>query len=131
MAQAVEFALILPVMMAISSGIVDYGWYFSQDLALIDASRSGVRAGVTADPEVDDYCDLAVDATRDALTLAGLDGTAATVTAATTGSGDDRTLTVTVSLPYGAPFGLVPVPPNLANAATMRIEDGDGADCST
>ena len=42
----VEFALILPVVVLFVFGIIDFGWAFSQQLALKHAAREGVRAAV-------------------------------------------------------------------------------------
>jgi len=42
---AVEFALIMPLFMAIVFGVIDYGWYFYQRYALAAAVRDGIRAG--------------------------------------------------------------------------------------
>jgi TadE-like protein len=44
---AVEFALILPLFLAVLFGIIDYGWYFYQRYALDAAIREGIRYGVT------------------------------------------------------------------------------------
>ncbi|HEY2729206.1 MAG TPA: TadE family protein, partial [Polyangia bacterium] len=44
---AIEFALILPLFLAILFGIIDYGWYFYQRYALVAAIRDGVRYGAT------------------------------------------------------------------------------------
>jgi Flp pilus assembly protein TadG len=44
---AVEFALVLPVFVAVLFGMVDYGWYFYQKFTLASAIREGVRLGAT------------------------------------------------------------------------------------
>jgi hypothetical protein len=44
---AVEFALILPLFLAVLFGIIDYGWYFYQRYALDAAIHDGIRYGVT------------------------------------------------------------------------------------
>ena len=44
---AVEFALIMPIFLAILFGMIDYGWYFYQKFTLTAAIREGVRYGVT------------------------------------------------------------------------------------
>jgi hypothetical protein len=68
---AVEFALVLPVFVAVLFGMVDYGWYFYQKFTLASAIREGTRYGATfkeggtaGDPylkglqEAKDRCDL-------------------------------------------------------------------------
>jgi Flp pilus assembly protein TadG len=45
-ASLVEFALILPLLVLFIFGIIDFGWAFSQQLAVKHAAREGVRAAV-------------------------------------------------------------------------------------
>ena len=45
-AQAVEFALILPVLLALVLGIINFGYLFGQQLALNQAVREGARMAV-------------------------------------------------------------------------------------
>jgi hypothetical protein len=49
---AVEFALILPIFVAIMFGMIDYGWYYYQKFTLCAAIRAGVRYGVTFKDDV-------------------------------------------------------------------------------
>jgi Flp pilus assembly protein TadG len=44
---AVEFGLILPVLMLVLMGILEYGYVFYVDLTLTNAAREGARVGVT------------------------------------------------------------------------------------
>ena len=41
---AVEFALVLPILLLILFGILEYGWYFTQQIVLINAVHQGARA---------------------------------------------------------------------------------------
>ena len=43
-AAAVEFALVLPVLLMIFFAIIDYGWYFTQQIVLLNAVQQGARA---------------------------------------------------------------------------------------
>lgn len=45
-AAAVEFALLLPVLVLLIGGIVDYGRYFFTQVQLSNAAREGARAGI-------------------------------------------------------------------------------------
>lgn len=47
-AAAVEFALILPVLLLIVLGIINFGYLFGQKLALNQAVREGARAAVVS-----------------------------------------------------------------------------------
>jgi len=46
-AAAVEFALILPLLLAMVLGVIDFGVVFGQNLSLQSAAREGARQGVT------------------------------------------------------------------------------------
>src|ERR1700710_2016900 len=56
---AVEFALIMPLFLALVCGVIDYGWYFYQRYALAAAIRDGIRSGLsvlsTATPPNDSW----------------------------------------------------------------------------
>jgi Flp pilus assembly protein TadG len=41
----VEFALVLPVLVTLLGGLVDYGWYFWREALLVNGLREAVRAG--------------------------------------------------------------------------------------
>ncbi|MFH0905665.1 MAG: TadE/TadG family type IV pilus assembly protein [bacterium] len=52
---AVEFALVLPLLMIISFGIIEFGAYLYNQQVLTNASREGARAGIVASgPRVSD-----------------------------------------------------------------------------
>jgi Flp pilus assembly protein TadG len=42
-AAAVEFALVLPFLLAVLLGIIDFGFYFSAEIAVTQAAREGAR----------------------------------------------------------------------------------------
>lgn len=44
-ANAIEFALVMPLFLAMLAGLVDYGWYFWREARLINGIREAVRAG--------------------------------------------------------------------------------------
>ncbi|MDP2268082.1 MAG: pilus assembly protein [Deltaproteobacteria bacterium] len=53
-ASAVEFALVLPMLMVISFGIIEFGAYLYNQQVITNASREGARAGIVASgPRVD------------------------------------------------------------------------------
>jgi Flp pilus assembly protein TadG len=131
-AQAIEFALLLPVLMAVTSGIVDYGWYYSQELSVISAVREGARAAAVVDPTLTTYCSAADARLRSSLVAAGLDGTAATITTKTSGTAPDQLITITANVKFSKLLGLVPAPTALKSSVTMRLENqNDRANCGT
>ena len=42
---AIEFALILPVLVAVFTGIIDYGWIYAVRTAATSSARAGARVG--------------------------------------------------------------------------------------
>lgn len=48
-AAAVEFALVLPLLMMLVFGIISFGILFAQQLSLGNGARQGARLGVVAD----------------------------------------------------------------------------------
>ncbi len=125
-ASAVEFALVLPVLMLILFGIIEFGFIIFDKAVITNASREGARAGIvyrvnasntpiavptsTIQGIVDNYC---------ASYLVSL-GSSGTATTSTNVTGDCSTpgnsLTVSVTYPY-----TFLVLPNFANTLTGGI----------
>ena len=51
-AAAVEFAIILPVLLFMLLGVVDFGVFFGQNISLQSAAREGARQGITQGPVI-------------------------------------------------------------------------------
>ena len=105
-AAAVEFALILPLLMVILFGTIDWGWYFFVQQIVNNAAREGARVGSLTVPGTSGAAATAsAQAEAQAttyLTAAGLDGGKATVTPVVT----PTFVQVTVSYPTGSLTGL-------------------------
>ncbi|MBW2258597.1 MAG: pilus assembly protein [Deltaproteobacteria bacterium] len=124
--RAVEFALILPVLLAFLFGIMDYGWFFNQQIAISGAVRDGARAGsTTPQDEGGDPVLAAEQAVARALAAAGFRGEVQ-LDAALEGDAPDQAIRVAVSAPYDGLTGFVPVPGYVAAQLTMRMEDQPG-----
>lgn len=54
-ANALEFALVAPLLVVLLGGLIDYGWFFWREALAVNALREGVRAGSlkSPDPAVD------------------------------------------------------------------------------
>ena len=48
-AQAVEFVMILPILIMLVSATIDYGWYFQQAMLMSTATQQAARAASTED----------------------------------------------------------------------------------
>jgi Flp pilus assembly protein TadG len=119
-AAAVEFAIILPVLMLLILGSMDWGyWFFVQQL-VTNSAREGARAGSITHPKTDiaGAIQNAEDTAESYLEAAGLTGTgtAATATATT------AEVTVIVTYPVGSLTGFldVIVPANAYAKSVMR-----------
>ena len=70
---AVEFALCLPLLILILCGILEYGWYLTNQIVLTNAVSAGARAGIKAkewEGEVPEL--LAISATKDAFWISDI-----------------------------------------------------------
>lgn len=108
-ASALEVAFILPVVLLLLAGIIDWSWLLFHQMSAVVASGKGVRiaAGVadTSDPVG------AAERSADAwLQRFGVDPARATVLAQVNSATDPQTIQVEVTVPYHALVGLIPMP---------------------
>lgn len=122
--KAVEFALILPVMLAFLTGIMDYGWYFSQQISMTTAVRDAARAGSTT-PQDEGPVQAAEETLALGLDAAGFKGTI-TTDIQLVGADPDQAIDVHAGTPFDPLVGFVPVPSVVAARLTMRMEDQPG-----
>lgn len=129
---AIEFALLVPVLVLIIMGIVEYGWLLYRRSEATRAVREGVRyAVVMPQTNVPDPITLAESRCEDVLTQLNFDLSDATIEATATDiTGDANgvldTLTLTLSMPY-RPItgGLVPTPGNMSVSMSMMLQDSE------
>lgn len=121
-AAAVEFALVLPILLVLVFGIVDFGRLYFTQITLTDAAREGARvlalegatgSGYTSAQAAAD----AVTRTDDALT--GVDSTV-TVTTGTCTDGSPVTVTATTDFNFITPL------PDLAGLLGITTVTGTG-----
>lgn len=126
-ASLVEFAVVMPLLMVLVLGIIEFGFLLAQMNELRHGAREGARYAAVSRPDVDGNGvvgnkDDVVAATCGAINLPGT-----TVTVSLSG-GTDRldfgTLTVTADTKSlsGFPFVTSMLPDNLTNEATFRLE---------
>ncbi|MCL5046331.1 MAG: pilus assembly protein [Actinobacteria bacterium] len=117
----VEFALILPVLLLIIMGIMEFGRAYSAYLTIQNASREGARLGVTG--TTDTEITAAVNQVASTLDTAGL---TVSITPAEASRSRGELLTVTVSYRFQFLVPLISeiVGPlgNFASSTTMRLE---------
>ena len=120
---AIEFALILPVFIALLSGVLDFGWVFFQQTNLQAAVREGARLGVmkattaTPDPRATATTRVGTALTEYKFATAGR-----TVAAAYSGASPNLLLSVKATVPFQPLIGLAPTPATLTSSLTMLVE---------
>ena len=130
-AVVVEFAVVLPLLLTILFGILEYGWVFMVRLTLQNAAREGVRLSVlqTTGPPYSEV-DARIDAVMGPTGLTAADYTVVMSHASVDPC--DRTEQITISVPYerisvtGGFFG--PKDFNVTGSSTMQKEGMDCAD---
>ena len=95
-----EFALLLPVLMMVLFGIIEFGMALYRQAILTNASREGARLGIVQ--SVPPITNAAVNAKIDAyLTAAGIaPGTVTRTPPPVLTGGTNSNVTVTLTLPY-------------------------------
>jgi Flp pilus assembly protein TadG len=122
-AAAVEFALVLPLFLAVLFGMLEYSWFFYQQFGVASAVREGVRLGVTIDMDsTPDPRSAAKTRTKAVLDGIGISYAGGTVNAVYNDSYPSRTLTVNVDLTYKPLLNFVPTPTKLVYKMTMFME---------
>lgn len=99
-AAAVEFALLLPVLLLIVFGIIDFGRALNAQITLTQAAREGARLAALGEPNV-------VSRTQAAAT--GLSPVAVAVTACPAGAGPgvDASVTTSYQFSFVTPIGAI------------------------
>ena len=117
-----EFVIIMPVLLILLFGVMEYGWMLTKSGEVVNAAREGARAGARADA-VNGDINSVVD---ERMTQAGMGGAGYTTTITNAATVGDP-VTVEVSVPYDGQveligFFLVPVPATLEASVSMAKE---------
>jgi Flp pilus assembly protein TadG len=137
-AAAVEFALVVPVLVLILFGIISYGLVFAQSLSLSNSARQAARSGVIEGTTCTQITALAQDS-ADTLGMEGSDttvtirrGTSETTATTACGGGGStqpcktqpKGTNVYVSLVHTTQsvFPLIPIPGTVQGAGVYRCE---------
>lgn len=119
--QAIEFALVLPVLCILGAGVVDLGQYMFLQDGVTAAVAQGARVGALSDAaEGEDPIANAQAAATTAWTTSDMPGTL-TVTATLVGSAPDQRIVVDATTPFTSWFGFVTFPANITYRATVRM----------
>ncbi len=121
---AIEFALVLPLLLAVIGAIVEYGSFFNQQIDMVGVVRDTIRTGAT---QRHTWTPTPIARARE-VAFAGLieqgwDPQNAVVDVTLSGSAPDQVMSVSISVPYRPIFGMIPVPKSVNGGAVMRMED--------
>jgi len=121
-AMLIEAAIILPLLLLLILGVIEYGWALLKSQQITNATRQGARIAARPDVTNADIQDT-VSALMDS---AGISGYELTLPGDVSSITPGDSLTVTITVPYssvelaGAPF--VPMPSQLKASVTMAKE---------
>jgi len=120
----VEFALALPVLLAMLTGVVDYGLYFMQRASILNAAKDATRIAVAA-PEDQSPISMAEEHAEGILAegMAGCDDCETEVRVVDLDGW--LGLNVRVSRPFEPLAGLIPAPETVSAVVTMALEHQD------
>jgi hypothetical protein len=120
----VEFALALPVLLAMLTGVTDYGLYFMQRAAILNAAKDATRIAV-ASPKDQSPITMAEEHAQGILD-AGLAGCPDCATTANVVDLDGwLALQVRITRPFEPLAGLIPAPNQVSASVTMALEHQD------
>ncbi len=131
-AAAVEFALVVPLLLLLVFGIISYGYMLSFRQAMSQGAAEGARsaavwASAYAASQDTQRKSAATTSVDEALKSYGVTcASGATCTTAIAACGTAKCVTVTVSYPYGTnpltpKIPLVPLPASLSYTASARV----------
>lgn len=94
----VEFALVMPIVLLMLVGIIEFGRAWNVQQVMTDAAREGARHGVLANPAITQAS--VVGNINAALARAAIDTTVTQITLIGFGGGTGTLLTVDIQTPY-------------------------------
>lgn len=131
-ANVVEFALILPVFMALLASTIDLGWFFFQYSGMTSAVLEGCRRGAIEDPGdptnasaevVSEAITLAAEnATIDALAANAVQCNGCSANANFNGAAPMRSITCSLTNTFDPLFGLTTSQTTVTVATARRLE---------
>lgn len=127
-ANAIEFALIAPILFMIMAGVMEYGWFLFNQILLDSAAREGARVGArteddsaTATLEQEDAAKAAAIAFWDGLGIPG----SPTFTPDTIDSVGEDLIVVDANMTYTGLIGFTPAPGQVKARVAVRSEFDD------
>ena len=121
-AAAAEFALLLPVLLTILFGIIEFGMIMYSREVVTNAAREGARAGITQGPPKLTTTDI-INIADGYLTNTGINPANVTFTVVGAGLTNPNTQTVTATYPYNFLIPWIPaIVPGVPNPLTIQAQ---------
>jgi Flp pilus assembly protein TadG len=122
-AAAVEFALVLPILITIVMGIIEYGFAFARHQVVNNAAREAARAGSNRDNSTAEITSKATDTAQHYLSINQITDTPTIAVTTFTISGTTA-VQVDVSIPWKSltGFGFLNHPARVSSRAVMRYQ---------
>lgn len=122
-ANAIEFAMLMPVFFGLVLGVFDYSWIFASQAVVDTAVSRGCREGAMLDPLNEDPATEAEEIIRNMLEIGIVRcGGGCEVDLWDVGTVPRRSLVCSVTVGYSPLIGLVPSPDELTSALRVRYE---------
>jgi Flp pilus assembly protein TadG len=118
---AIEFALILPVLLILVAGVVDLGQLLYLADATVAAVAEGARAGALADPDDGEIPTAVADVAATQWWTAAEIPASFAVASQVTGAAPDAVLEVRGTVTFNAAFGLIDLPASASYTQTIRL----------
>jgi Flp pilus assembly protein TadG len=120
---AIEYALILPVLLTILFGAMEYSWCFVQFEAVVRAAEAGARAGSQVELTANPNPTTVAQTTAKQVLTASFPRIGNTAVATAALSSGNTILTVTLQTAYPPLLRYLPTPALLKSSASMPIEN--------
>ncbi len=121
-AQALELALIMPVMLAFLLGIIEFSWFFNQNLQLHDLTRQAARdASMAVDASDSEMTERVAAFVQEARLDQGKSGEV-DVVVESTGEAPTQVVAVTLTEVHVPLTGYVPLPSTVSARLSLRRE---------
>jgi Flp pilus assembly protein TadG len=125
----IEFALLLPIFLALMALIFDYGWFFFMRSIAQTSVRDGCRTGAVIPPDDDATGEAksAIQAGMSGFSFFGVDCTSPTdsrcgIAVTTSGASPDETIDCTIEIEYPGMTGIIPMPDTVRAQSSVRFE---------
>jgi Flp pilus assembly protein TadG len=118
-AAAVEFAIVLPVLLLLVFGIIEFGLLFNRYITVTHAAREGVRVAALAGPTVDPLTGKTKGVTAGETSAPGIVSAIACAEAVDTATSE---VTMTCDTTYDFALFIFTGPIDLSSTAKMRTE---------